>query len=101
MVEGRSRDPLVVGSSRAGGINSIKMLATLDSNFRTEKEKKNRARGSRARSRAAQKLTCDGLFAPQAVKGTGEYHQYKVYGPTAVYIGAIHPRVRAPFSSLW
>ena len=100
MAEGRSRNPMVVGSSRAGGINSIKMLATLDSNFRMEK-KKNRARGSRARSRAAQKLTCDGLFAPQVVKGTGEYHQYKVYGSTAVYIGAIHPRVRAPFSSLW
>ena len=84
MVEGRSRNPMVVGSSRAGGINSIKMLATLDSNFRTEKEKKNRARGSRARSRAAQKLTCDGQKTACASVCTCEDHQYKVYGSAAV-----------------
>jgi hypothetical protein len=46
---------MVVGSSRAGGINIIKMLATLDSNFRTEKEKKKTARADLARGRARPK----------------------------------------------
>ena len=54
-----------------------------------------------SRSRAAQKLTCDGQKTACAAVCTGEYGQYKVYGPAAVYIGRIHPRLRAPFSSLW